>query len=211
MAEKRRRIRRICASPFIFFPFFSGFSLFLSLSPVSRTPPTYDHMTPFSRATLVPSALKRSIEAVYRILQKKTLPLATRRVEKELLPIKKARTRFFFFFERPRGVNAFYGPRIQWLPPTIPPCTCNNALSMENSRESPPPPPPHLSSSLSCFKGNSAFRAFTRVPSHPSFPFLIFTRRAKELCFRPTPFPHCSFVNDRLIRAGCIESPAFSR
>lgn len=138
MAEKRRRIRRICASPFIFFPFFSGFSLFLSLSPVSRTPPTYDHMTPFSRATLVPSALKRSIEAVYRILQKKTLPLATRRVEKELLPIKKARTRFFFFFERPRGVNAFYGPRIQWLPPTIPPCTCNNALSMENSRVSLP-------------------------------------------------------------------------
>lgn len=140
MAEKRRRIRRICASPFIFFPFFSGFSLFLSLSPVSRTPPTYDHMTPFSRATLVPSALKRSIEAVYRILQKKTLPLATRRVEKELLPIKKARTRFFFFFQRPRGVNAFYGPRIQWLPPTIPPCTCNNALSMENSRESLPLP-----------------------------------------------------------------------
>lgn len=123
-----------------FSPFFSGFSLFLSLSPVSRTPPTYDHMTPFSRATLVPSALKRSIEAVYRILQKKTLPLATRRVEKELLPIKKARTRFFFFFERPRGVNAFYGPRIQWLPPTIPPCTCNNALSMENSRESLPLP-----------------------------------------------------------------------
>lgn len=71
MAEKHRRIRRICASPFTFFPLFFRASPSLSLSlpsvPVSRTPPTYDHMTPFSR----PSALKRSIEAVYRILQKR--------------------------------------------------------------------------------------------------------------------------------------------
>lgn len=113
----------------LFFPpFFRLLPLLLSLSLLLLLPcvshPT--HLRPHDAllSRHVPSALKRSIEAVYRILQKKTLPLATRRVEKELLPIKKARTRFFFFFERPcsrpRGVNAFYGPRIQWLPPTIP-------------------------------------------------------------------------------------------
>lgn len=120
----------LCITIHFFSPLFSGFSLSLSLSLlfllllpcVSHPTHLRPHDALLSRH--VPSALKRSIEAVYRILQKKTLPLATRRVEKELLPIKKARTRFFFFFERPcsrpRGVNAFYGPRIQWLPPTIP-------------------------------------------------------------------------------------------
>lgn len=80
-------------------------------------------------------------------------------------------------------------------------CTCNNALSMENSRESLPPSLPFL------FQRKLGFSSLhTRaIASFLSTFLLIFTRRAKELCFRPTPFPHRSFVNDE-VNQRCIES-----